>query len=150
MTTSRQPYTPEQRRAALQPMIASYVRLGYEVVSQTETDAFLIKRKRFSFGWGCFWLFFGILLLWIPLFIYLIYYWSKGDERVYLIVDEWGNVGRNRPPAPVLAAAPREPSPSTIIPGFADSLVIGVAVVALLLAMLGMVFLAVYLFGGPV
>jgi len=62
--------TPE----TLQAEINQYVRKGYQVVSQTETTAQLVKPKRFSLVW--FFLFFGIF--------YLPYYIAKRDKTVYL------------------------------------------------------------------
>lgn len=81
----------EARNAILQREVASYLRKGFRVVSQTHTTAQLVKPKKFSFVWAFLWLlvwFFGIL-------VYLIYYAAKRDEQVYLEIDERGFVMRH-------------------------------------------------------
>lgn len=79
-----------RRRQILEKEVASYSRRGYRVVSQTDTTAQLVKPKQFSFLWATLWLFvFGIGLL-----VYLFYHWSKKEEVVYLMVDEYGRVKR--------------------------------------------------------
>jgi len=80
----------EERRAILQREISRYLKRGFRVVSQTETTAQLVKPKSFSFLWAFLWL----LMLGVGLIVYLIYYWSKRDETVYLEVDELGRVRR--------------------------------------------------------
>lgn len=82
--------TIDERRAILQRQIADLTRKGYRVVSQTDTTAQLVKPKTFSFLWAIIW----FLALGIGLLVYLIYYWSKRDQTVYLEVDEKGNVKR--------------------------------------------------------
>ncbi len=69
----------------LQDHIGWYVmEQGYQVVSQTETSAQLVKPKSFSFGWAFLWfLFFGIGLL-----VYVLYYMMKSDGAIYLYVED--------------------------------------------------------------
>ena len=84
------PVTIEQRREILQKEVTGYVRRGFRVVSQTDTTAQLVKSKSFSFFWAFIWL----LALGVGLIVYLLYYWSKRDEQVYLEVNEDGHVKR--------------------------------------------------------
>lgn len=81
----------EARNAILQREIASYLRKGFRVVSQTHTTAQLIKPKKFSLVWAFLW-----LLVWIfGVLIYLIYFAAKRDQQVYLEIDERGFVVRH-------------------------------------------------------
>jgi len=92
MTTTTQPQgkTLEERRRILQNEVQKYIRQGFRVISQTETTAQLVRPKRFSFLWAFLWL----LLLGVGLIVYLLWYWSRRDETVYLQVDEQGRVSR--------------------------------------------------------
>jgi hypothetical protein len=84
----RQILTIEQRRAILEQMIQKYVRLGYRVLSQTDTSAQLVKPKQFS----CLVATILLLLLILPLLIYLFMYMAEKDRTVYVTVDEYGRV----------------------------------------------------------
>lgn len=78
----------DERRAILQREISGYVKKGFRVVSQTDTTAQLVKPKTFSFLWALLW----FLLLGVGLLVYLIWYWAKRDETIYLEVDDKGRV----------------------------------------------------------
>lgn len=78
----------EERRSILQKEVTNYVRRGFRVVSQTDTTAQLVKAKKFSFLWAFIWL----LALGIGLIVYLLWYWAKRDEQVYLEVDANGKI----------------------------------------------------------
>lgn len=80
----------QHRRDILQREIASYVKNGFIVVSQTDTTAQLIKHKKFSFLWAVLW----FLVFGIGLIVYLIWYAAKRDTTVYVTVDESGKVQR--------------------------------------------------------
>lgn len=80
-----------ERTEILQREIKSHIRRGYIVVSQTDTTAQLVKRKRFSFFWALFWLILGIG---VGLVIYIFWYASRKDQTVYLTVNEDGKVKR--------------------------------------------------------
>jgi hypothetical protein len=56
--------------------------------ARTQTTAQLVKPKKFSFIWALVW----FLLFGIGLIVYLLYYWGKRDQTVYLAVDERGNI----------------------------------------------------------
>ena len=88
MENSQQELSIEQRKDILQREIAKYARKGFQVVSQTDTTAQLIKPKSFS----CLLAVLLLLIVLLPLVIYLIYYASKIDEAVYLEVDARGGV----------------------------------------------------------
>lgn len=80
--------TIEQRREILNRQVAAYSRVGYRVVSQTDTSAQLVKPKSFSCLWASLWfLFFGIGLL-----FYLFYYWGKSETTLYIAIDEYGRL----------------------------------------------------------
>ena len=69
---------------SLQEHIGWYVKeQGYQVVSQTETSAQLVKPKKFSLGWALLWfLVFGIGLL-----VYVFYYMANSAGSIYLYVE---------------------------------------------------------------
>ena len=69
---------------SLQDHINWYVNRGYQVQSQTETSAQLVKPKRFSLIWALIW----TLLVLVGLIIYIFYYISKKDQTVYLYVED--------------------------------------------------------------
>lgn len=72
----------EHRQEILQREINKYIRQGYRVISQTNTTAQLVRPKRFS----CLWFFINLILLFGWIF-YLLWYWSKRDEQIYIEVD---------------------------------------------------------------
>jgi hypothetical protein len=78
--------TIDERRAILQRMIQHYVRQGYHVVNQTDTTAQMLKPKTFSLFWALMW----FLMLGLGLIVYLLWYWAKRDQVVYLSVNEYG------------------------------------------------------------
>ncbi len=79
-----------ERTELLQREITKYVRRGFHVVSQTDTTAQLVKPKKFSLLWALLW----FLLFGIGLIIYLIWYWSRRDQTVYLEVSPTGKITR--------------------------------------------------------
>ena len=76
--------------ADLRGEIARYVSRGYEVTTQTDDSAALVKRKRFSF------LAFIVLFVLgvIPGIIYVAWYAAKKDDTIYLHLDDSGSVQR--------------------------------------------------------
>lgn len=74
--------------APLQEHIDWYVGQGYQVISQTETSAQLVKRKRFSVMWALLW----TLVVLVGFFVYLLYYLVKKDQGVYLSVKADGTI----------------------------------------------------------
>ena len=82
--------TLDQRRDILEQAIAKYVKRGYRVTARTDTTAQLLRPKKFSLLWALAW----FLLFGIGILVYLIYYWSKRDDTVYLEVDSAGRVKR--------------------------------------------------------
>lgn len=84
--------TLEERRAILQGRVNRYVAQGYRVISQTETNAQLVRPKRFSFIW--FIIFIITLIGWL---VYLFYHvLLKREIQVYLTVDERGKIQETR------------------------------------------------------
>lgn len=86
---------PDQQSLALQAEIASYVRRGFHVVSQTATTAQLLKPKRLSclillITFAFWFVGFGILLT----LGYLLVHLASNDEIAYLTVDEYGRIFR--------------------------------------------------------
>lgn len=82
----------EQRKAILDRAVLRYTKRGFRIVHRTDTEAQLIKTKKFSFLWALLWfLVFGVGIL-----VYLLYYWSKRDEQIYLQVDDFGKIRRTR------------------------------------------------------
>lgn len=81
-----------ERKAILDREVVKYVKRGYRVQSRTDTEAQLVRPKRFSFFWAFLW----FLLIVVGLLVYLLYYASKKDETVYLQVDELGRVKRTK------------------------------------------------------
>jgi hypothetical protein len=77
-----------ERSAILDAEVMKYARRGYEVRSRTQTTAQLVKPKKFSFIWALVW----FLLFGIGLIVYLLYYWGKRDQTIYLEVDERGKI----------------------------------------------------------
>lgn len=82
--------TVAARKAILDHEVTKYVRKGFRVQSRTDTEAQLVKPKKFSFLWAALW----FLMLGIGLIVYLLYYAAKKDEQVYLQVDQRGKVKR--------------------------------------------------------
>ncbi|MGA2821658.1 MAG: hypothetical protein ABSF61_13540 [Anaerolineales bacterium] len=81
----------ERRRDILQKEIGRYIRKGFRVVSQTDTSAQLVKPKRFSLLWAIIWLILAVL----PFILYLLWYWSRKDQVVYLTVDTQGRISKS-------------------------------------------------------
>jgi hypothetical protein len=86
--TGKEDLPLDRRREILQREISSYARRGFRILSQTNTTAQLLKPKKFSFLWALLW----FLLFGIGLLIYLLWYWSRRDETVYLEVTPTGRV----------------------------------------------------------
>lgn len=80
----------EARRAILEREIASYIKKGYRVLSQTDTSAQLLKPKRFSLLLAVLLL----ILMVLPFVIYLLMYLAARDKTVYISVDSQGKVTR--------------------------------------------------------
>ena len=80
--------TVEARRAVLDGEVASQVKLGWRVVSRTDTTAQLVKDKGPD---GCVTIFLLLFFI-VPGILYMILY--KGSENLYLEVDDHGNVKR--------------------------------------------------------
>jgi hypothetical protein len=80
----------EQRTEILDREIQGYAKQGYQVVSRTDTTAQLVKPKKFSF------LLFVVLLILmvLPAILYILWYATRGNQSVYLSVDEYGKVKR--------------------------------------------------------
>ena len=87
-----QPLTLDERRAILDKEIRKYVKRGYKVASRTDTSVQLVKPKKFSFLWALLW----FLVFGIGLVVYLIYYWAKKDDQLYLEVDDKGKIKRTK------------------------------------------------------
>jgi hypothetical protein len=85
---SKSPVSEEERSRRLEEELQQYARDGFFVQNRTATTAQLIKPKKFSFIWALVW----FLLFGIGLIVYLLYYWGKRDQTVYLAVDERGNI----------------------------------------------------------
>jgi hypothetical protein len=92
MSATRPTLSIAERKAILDAEVTKYVKRGFRVQSRTDTEAQLVKPKKFSFLWAFLWL----LLFGVGLIVYLLYYWSKKDEQVYLQVDEYGKVRRTK------------------------------------------------------
>jgi hypothetical protein len=75
--------------AVLDAEIAKYIRQGYRVISRTPTTAQLVKPKKLSLLWAIFW---AIVGLGFGLLIYLVWYFIKSDQTVYLTVDAQGRI----------------------------------------------------------
>lgn len=85
------------RRAVLEHEIGKYVRNGYRVVSQADTNAQLVKPKRVSCLAIVLMLLLSLLLVGlILLLIYFLWYATQKDEQVYLSVDEKGKVSATK------------------------------------------------------
>jgi len=84
--------TLAERTKILDKAVRKYARRGYRVESKTDTTAQLVKPKKFSFLWAVLW----FLLLGVGLIVYLIYYWAKRDDQVYLEVNEQGKIKRTK------------------------------------------------------
>ena len=74
----------------LQQEVDEYVSRGYYLLSQTNTSAQLIRKKRFSAKWATFWFIIG---LGIGLLIYsVVFMAAPTEESVYLLLDAAGKV----------------------------------------------------------
>ena len=87
-----QTLTTEERANILQREVQKYIKDGWRVQSSTPTTAQLVKPKRFSF------LFFVILLILmvLPAILYVVWFAVKRDEAVYLSIDEYGKITKNK------------------------------------------------------
>lgn len=83
-----EPLSPEERSSILDAEVMRYARQGYQVRARAQTTAQLVKPKKFSFIWALVW----FLLFGIGIIVYLLYYWGKRDQTIYLEVDERGNI----------------------------------------------------------
>ena len=70
--------------------VAHWAGRGFRVESRTETDAQLVKPKKFH----VLLFLLGLLALGVPGLIYLGWYLAQRDKSVYLYVDEAGVVQR--------------------------------------------------------
>jgi len=78
-----------ERTEKLTREIVKYTNQGYRVVSRTDTSVQLVKPKEpFNFLIALV----GLLIVIVGLLIYIIYYFSKSDDAVYLVVSETGKV----------------------------------------------------------
>ena len=77
---------------ALAPLIQSYVKQGYIVMSQTDTSAQLVKRKKFSFLIAII----ALCLAVFPFILYVLWYMAAKDETLYLVVEANGKVKKTR------------------------------------------------------
>lgn len=64
----------------LDAQIREASRKGYQIQSRTDTTAIMVKPKKFSFIFAVLW----FLMLGLGLIVYLLWYWSKRDEVIYL------------------------------------------------------------------
>lgn len=80
----------EERKARLDQEISGYAKMGWRVVSRTDTTAQLTKDKTAS----CVVAIILALFLIVPAILYLLLY--KGTESLYLEVDEEGKVTKTR------------------------------------------------------
>jgi hypothetical protein len=76
------------RKAILEWTIANYLRVGYRVVTQTETSVQMVRPKQFD---GCTAVVL-LLIMVLPFIIYLLYYLTQKDETEYIVVDKQGNI----------------------------------------------------------
>jgi predicted PurR-regulated permease PerM len=90
-STNTTPLPHERRVEILQREVYKYINQGYRVVSQTDTTAQLVRPKQFS----CLWFLINALLV-IGWVFYLLWYWSKRDEQIYIEVDLMGNIKISR------------------------------------------------------
>ncbi len=75
--------------APLQEYINWYVSQGYEVVSQTETSAQLVRPKQLSFVWALLW----TLVALVGFLVYIFYHLAiKKEKTVYLTIGADGKV----------------------------------------------------------
>jgi hypothetical protein len=89
---SAEPISELERTRRLDAAINEYLGRRYSVQFRTSTTAQLVRPKKFSAGWAILWL----LVFIVGLFVYILYYLGKRDERVYLQVDEFGSVRATR------------------------------------------------------
>lgn len=83
------PADTEERKAALARAVASEVRGGWHVQSQTDYQAVLVKGKRTSHGVHLFASIFTATL-WVPVWIVMIF--RNRDRHRVVEVDAYGNV----------------------------------------------------------
>ncbi len=80
----------EERKARLDQEISGYAKMGWRIVSRTDTTAQLTKDKAAS----CVVAIILALFLIVPAILYLLL--CKGTESLYLEVDEEGKVTKTR------------------------------------------------------
>jgi len=80
---------PEERKAALARAVATEVRAGWHIQSQTDFQAVLVKGKRTSHGVHLFASIFTATL-WVPVWIFMIF--KNRDKHRVIDVDVYGNV----------------------------------------------------------
>jgi len=80
------PIPIEERKKILQEEILKYVKGGWQITSQFDTSAQLTRHT----GPSCLVAFILAFLLLFPAILYMLFY--KGDETVYIEVDEQGQV----------------------------------------------------------
>lgn len=90
-STATKPIPHERRTEILQREVNKYIGQGYRVVSQTDTTAQLVRPKQFS----CLWFLINAFLI-IGWIFYLLWYWSKREEQIYIEVDLVGNIKISR------------------------------------------------------
>ena len=74
----------------LQDSVDHYVAQGYHLLSQSETSAQLIRKKRFNLPRALFWLVAG---LGIGFLVYTVTYMAAPvEESIYLLLDAAGKV----------------------------------------------------------
>lgn len=84
--------TLEQPPDILQQEIDRYISKGYNVLSQSNTSAQLIRKKKYSLFWALFWLILGVG---IGFMIYTFAYMAAHkEETIYLLVDATGRITR--------------------------------------------------------
>ena len=78
----------DQHVAILERKIAEYINKGFRLQSRSDTTAQLIKPKKFSFLLAAL----GLLFWGLGLILYLLYFWSRKDQVVFLQVDAQGKI----------------------------------------------------------
>ena len=89
LKAGRQPsqLTLQQRMEILDREISGYTGRGFRLQSRSDTSAQLVKAKSFNLFWALVFLFTGIGLI-----LYVLYYWSKKDEILFIQVDPYGRI----------------------------------------------------------
>lgn len=101
----------QERAEILQIEINRYLQRGFNVLSQTQTTAQLIKPKKFS----CLLATLGLLLFGVGFLIYIFYYASQKDTQLYIQVLDDGTILHNGQPPPLprksFLVTPEKPGP---------------------------------------